>query len=87
MATEPATGLLYTKILATLGPASGSVDTIESMVTAGARAFRINLSHGTLEEHARTLASVRAASERVGEPIAVIGVPGWTAAAVMTFRP
>ena len=73
MATEPATGLLFTKILATLGPASGSIENIESMVAAGARAFRINFSHGTLEEHAQTLANVRVASERVGEPIAVIG--------------
>ena len=71
--TKPETGLLFTKILATLGPASGSIDSIESMVEAGARAFRINFSHGTLEEHAQTLANVRAASERVGEPIAVVG--------------
>jgi len=73
MATEPATGLLFTKILATLGPASGSIENIESMVAAGARAFRINFSHGTLEEHARTIDNVRAASERIGEPIAVVG--------------
>ena len=73
VATEPGTGLLFTKILATLGPASGSIDSIESMIAAGARAFRINFSHGTLEEHAVTLANVRAASERVGEPIAVVG--------------
>jgi pyruvate kinase len=73
VATELETGLLFTKILATLGPASGSIDSIESMVAAGARAFRINFSHGTLEEHARTLANVRVASERVGEPIAVVG--------------
>jgi len=73
MTTEPGTSLLFTKILATLGPASGSVDCIESLVAAGARAFRINFSHGTLEEHARTLANVRAASERAGEPIAVVG--------------
>ena len=43
------------------------------MIAAGARAFRLNFSHGTLEEHAQTLAKVRAVSERVGEAIAVVG--------------
>ena len=73
MPAEPGNSLLFTKILATLGPASHSVKTIEQLIAAGARAFRINFSHGTLEEHARTLANVRAASGAVGEPIAVVG--------------
>ena len=73
MSTNPGASLLFTKILATLGPASGSTDTIENLIAAGARAFRINFSHGTLEEHATTIANVRAASDRTGEPIAVVG--------------
>ena len=73
MPAEPLAGLLFTKILATLGPASNSVDRIEQLIAAGARAFRVNFSHGTLEEHARTVANVRAASEATGEAIAIVG--------------
>ena len=73
MAPKQGKSLLFTKILATLGPASGSIDNIESLIAAGARAFRVNFSHGTLEEHATTIANVRAASDRAGEPIAVVG--------------
>lgn len=48
-----------TKILATLGPASSSEEVIAALVEAGADAFRLNFSHGTHEEHAKTIATVR----------------------------
>ena len=73
MPPDPGASLLFTKILATLGPASSSVESIEQLIAAGARAFRINFSHGTLEEHAETLGNIRAASQKAGEPIAVVG--------------
>ena len=51
MSPEPGANLLFTKILATLGPASGSVEIIRQLIEAGARAFRINFSHGTFDDH------------------------------------
>jgi pyruvate kinase len=42
-----------TKILATLGPSSTSLERIRALFEAGADAFRLNLSHGTHDEHAR----------------------------------
>ena len=39
---------------------------------AGADVFRFNFSHGTHEEHAAQLKSVRALEERVGRPIGVL---------------
>jgi pyruvate kinase len=50
-----------TKILCTLGPASASLEMIGKLLDAGMNAVRINFSHGTHEEHARTIDCVRAA--------------------------
>ena len=62
-----------TKIVATLGPASRDGAVIEAMLRAGLDVARINFSHGTQAEHLETLRAVRAASERVGRPVAVLG--------------
>jgi pyruvate kinase len=51
-----------TKILCTLGPASESPEMIGKLLDAGMNAVRINFSHGTHEEHARTIDRVRHAS-------------------------
>ncbi len=51
-----------TKILCTLGPVSGSLEMIGKLLDAGMNAVRINFSHGSHEQHARTIDCVRAAS-------------------------
>ncbi len=61
-----------TKIVCTLGPASGEVDTIEKMVKAGMNVARLNFSHGTFETHKQLLDNVRAVEEKTGEPVAVL---------------
>jgi pyruvate kinase len=40
------TGLKYTKIIATLGPASSTLDQMRALIRAGADCFRLNMSHG-----------------------------------------
>jgi len=60
------------KILATLGPASNSQETIESMINAGLNAARINMSHGTHDEHAETIKTARAAAKKLDKPLAVL---------------
>ncbi len=67
------TGFLLTKIIATLGPASEAPDTVDRLIQEGVRAFRLNFSHGTLDEHAQRIRVVRLASQRAGIPVAVIG--------------
>ena len=62
----------HTKIVATLGPASESPETLARLLAAGADVFRINTAHGTAEDHARLLAAVRAASDDAGHPAAVL---------------
>ncbi len=60
------------KVLATLGPASREPSVLESLVAAGANGVRINMSHGTQEEHGETIRRARAASERLKRPLAVL---------------
>ncbi|MCB1905074.1 MAG: pyruvate kinase, partial [Gammaproteobacteria bacterium] len=60
-----------TKIVATIGPGSGTDEMLARLYQAGADVFRFNFSHGTHEEHAKQLRSVRMLEERVGRPIGV----------------
>ncbi len=55
-----------TKILATIGPASDSLEMIEKMMRAGVSAFRLNFSHGTHEYHYEVLQRVREAEKNTG---------------------
>jgi pyruvate kinase len=61
------------KIVATLGPASDSPEVIQRLIDAGVSAFRLNFSHGSLDDHARILAIVREVAEQSRHPIAVLG--------------
>ncbi len=60
------------KILATLGPSSDDPETISRMIDAGTNAVRINMSHGTREEHSNTIAIARAVAKDRGVPLAVL---------------
>ena len=61
-----------TKIVATLGPASSSRESVLELARAGMNVARLNFSHGTHEDHARWAGHVREVAEEVGRPIAVI---------------
>lgn len=66
-----------TKIICTLGPASGSVSLIQRLIRAGMDVARLNLSHGTLDEHSRRIETVRKLSRRMGIDVAIlIDLPG-----------
>ncbi|MDP2012083.1 MAG: pyruvate kinase [Phenylobacterium sp.] len=60
------------RIVATLGPASRDAVQIRALAEAGADVFRVNFSHGDHEDHARTIANVRAVEALVGRPLAVL---------------
>jgi pyruvate kinase len=60
------------KILATLGPASREPEMIARLIEAGADAFRVNMSHGDHETHARTIAAIRAVEKDCGRPVAIL---------------
>ncbi|MGI8670086.1 MAG: pyruvate kinase [Aridibacter sp.] len=60
------------KILATLGPASDTREKIEELIKAGTNAVRINMSHGTREEHLQVLQNSRNAAENLGLPLSIL---------------
>jgi pyruvate kinase len=61
-----------TKILATVGPASDKLETLEALIKAGVNVFRLNFSHGSHEYHSNTLQKIRQASENVGIKVGVL---------------
>jgi pyruvate kinase len=61
-----------TKIVATIGPASASPETLAALINAGMDGARLNLSHGTREDHARSAALIREVEAAAGRPIALI---------------
>jgi pyruvate kinase len=66
-----------TKIVATLGPASDHDQGIESLVRAGVDVVRLNLSHGSLDEHLARLTRVRRVTASIGRPVAALAdLPG-----------
>ena len=60
------------KIIATLGPASKSPEMIEALYEAGADVFRLNFSHGTHDDHAKSVAAIRDLEKKVGQPITIL---------------
>ena len=62
-----------TKIVGTLGPSSNTAEGIRSLIEAGLDVARINFSHGTHEQHARTIKTVRDVSDELGRPVAILG--------------
>lgn len=62
-----------TKIVATLGPASSSPESIEQLLLAGLDVARLNFSHGTADEHRQRVRMLREISARLGRHIAIMG--------------
>src|SRR5687768_15671573 len=60
------------KIVCTIGPASDDQATLEQLIKAGMDVARQNFSHGTHEEHARRLSTIRAAADACGRPVAIL---------------
>ncbi len=62
----------HTKIVATLGPASSSPETIKALFDAGVDVFRLNFSHGTHDDHRERVRLIRALEKEFEHPIAVL---------------
>ncbi len=61
-----------TKIVCTVGPASHEPKTLQAMVSAGMNVARLNFSHGTHEDHAKLIQTLRLLSAETGEPVAIL---------------
>ena len=60
------------KIVCTLGPAVNTPVQIRALVDAGMDVARLNLSHGSYEDHERVYQMVRDASDRTGHGVAIV---------------
>ncbi len=61
----------FTKIVATIGPASRNYPTIYKILEAGANVIRLNFSHGTFDDHLETVNYVRKASKELDKTVAI----------------
>lgn len=62
-----------TKIVATVGPASSSRETIAQLIEAGVDVFRINMSHGDHKTHRAAMATIREVAKERGVHTAILG--------------
>ena len=63
--------------MATLGPASDEPGRLADLVRAGVDVVRLNLSHGSLEEHLARVATIRTVAAEVGRTVGVLAdLPG-----------
>lgn len=60
------------KIVATIGPASRSLEVMRQLIESGLDVARINMSHGSHDEHAQVIGYLRALSEELHKPIAIL---------------
>ena len=60
------------KIVCTMGPAVESPEKVKELIDAGMNMARLNLSHGSYEEHQARLDSVRNAAKAAGRPVAIL---------------
>ena len=66
-----------TKIVATIGPASESLEMLEKLAVAGMNVMRLNFSHGDYAEHGGRIATGRKLAKKLGQPIAILqDLPG-----------
>jgi pyruvate kinase len=61
-----------TKIVATLGPASDSPERLMGLFEAGVNVFRLNVSHGAQEDHARRIQAIRRISSETGLHVGIL---------------
>ena len=61
-----------TKIVCTLGPSTNSPEMVEKLMLTGMNVVRINFSHGSQEEHKKTILMVRDVAAKLGKEVAIL---------------
>jgi pyruvate kinase len=61
-----------TKIVATIGPATSTPDALRELIKAGATTLRLNFSHGTHDDHLRSIRLIRQISFELNQPVGIL---------------
>jgi pyruvate kinase len=61
-----------TKIIATLGPASESPETLKALIRAGVNVLRLNMSHGQADEQQARVKAIRSILAEMDQPVAIL---------------
>jgi pyruvate kinase len=61
-----------TKIVATIGPATQDAAVLKSLIEAGATTLRLNFSHGTQDDHQRSIRLIRQLSFELNQPVGIL---------------
>lgn len=64
--------LRRTKIVATIGPATQDPDVLRALIEAGASTLRLNFSHGTHDDHQRSIRLIRQISFELNQPVGIL---------------
>ncbi|HEY9622061.1 MAG TPA: pyruvate kinase [Crinalium sp.] len=64
--------LRRTKIVATIGPATSSPEVLRNLIEAGATTLRLNFSHGTHDDHQRSIRLIRQISFELNQPVGIL---------------
>lgn len=62
-----------TKIVATLGPATTSETAMRELIKAGVNVVRVNFSHGSADDHKKSVATLRKVADEVGVVVGILG--------------
>ncbi|MCF8429931.1 MAG: pyruvate kinase, partial [Bacteroidia bacterium] len=55
-----------TKIVATIGPATSSLEKLKEIILEGVDVCRLNFSHGSYEDHKQVIDNIKLANEQLG---------------------
>lgn len=61
-----------TKIVATIGPASGRADIVKKLIQSGVDIFRLNLKHNTLDSHAQNIDVIKKEAKKLGKKVCIL---------------
>ncbi len=61
-----------TKIVATIGPATQKPDVLKALIEAGATTLRLNFSHGTHDDHQRSIRLIRQLAFELNQPVGIL---------------
>ncbi|MEW5735995.1 MAG: pyruvate kinase [Thermodesulfobacteriota bacterium] len=62
----------FTKIICTIGPSSQNPDVLARLIMGGMNVARLNFAHGSYEEHAAKVATIRKVAADLNKPVAIL---------------